>query len=420
MKIKSIALTLLAVVLVGCGGSGSSSSTTAADICNELSNETFSCDDMLTDLVVEGVVPLAQDLETKLADLDAKMTTYCEDIENAEKLTSAQAAWAAAMAPLQQLQVMNFGPNINVETGLLPLYDWQTASRSFIDLAIATNAIASESKLSRTDNEKDLVAVEYILFDYAAVQADQYEDEITEAWRTGKTGTQAQQDAQIQQDRCDYAKLVTSSLKAHGESLSEAWQQYDLLASSSTPQAAANKVAEALFYIDKITKDEKIKTVLPQADDNESAFNAAVLESQFAKQSKEAILNNLVGAKRIFTSNDTDDSKTGIDDYLKAAGQQDTADAMLAALDAAITNVTAIDGLSGTDNGTIYSAVENASNESECTSASGNGTYLANSSDIVTFCALQYQVKTLTDLLKGDFTFLTSFTVPASASGDND
>ncbi len=400
MKIKSIILLLASVALVGCGGSGSTSSAT--DACTELSSDTFSCDGMLNDLVADGVLPIVQDLETKLNDLDSAVATYCSDDS---KLPEAKAAWTAVMAPLQQLQVMNFGPNTSSDSGLLPLYDWQTAHPVNIDTAIAQNALAAESKLSVIDNEKDLVAVEYVLFDVAAVQIGASENPNTTAWRAGKT------DEEIQQDRCDYANLVTSSLKAHGESLNEAWQQYDVLASSSTSQAAANKVAEALFYIDKITKDEKIKTVLPQADDNESAFDASVLESQFAKQSKEAILNNLIGARIILTLTDT---KDGLDGYLIAAGQQDVAVDMVLTLAVAISNLNLMTG-------DAFDAVNNANDEAACKNySSGSLSYTTANSDIELFCALQHNIKNFTDILKGDFTFLTSFTVPASASGDND
>lgn len=400
MKIKSIILLLASVALVGCGGSGSTSSAT--DACTELSSDTFSCDGMLNDLVADGVLPIVQDLEAKLNDLDSAVATYCSDDT---KLSEAKAAWTAVMAPLQQLQVMNFGPNTSSDSGLLPLYDWQTAHPVNIDTAIAQNALAAESKLSVIDNEKDLVAVEYVLFDVAAVQIGASENPNTTAWRAGKT------DEEIQQDRCDYANLVTSSLKAHGASLNEAWQQYDVLASSSTLQAAANKVAEALFYIDKITKDEKIKTVLPQADDNESAFDASVLESQFAKQSKEAILNNLIGARIILTLTDT---KDGLDGYLIAAGQQDVAVDMVLTLAVAISNLNLMTG-------DAFDAVNNANDEAACKNySSGSLSYTTANSDIELFCALQHNIKNFTDILKGDFTFLTSFTVPASASGDND
>lgn len=416
MKMKVLLTAGMTLVLAGCGGSSGGG---VADACNELSTESFSCETMLTDVVAEGVAPLVESLDAGLIDLDAKVVEYCADISDPTNLANAKDAWTAVMASMQQLLPMNFGPNLDIDNGLLTFYDWQTASPFNIDIAIAQRARFPETvTLPVASNEKDLVAIEYILFDYAAIQA--YDDPTKEnsnvkAWRESKVT-----DAEIQQDRCEYATLVTSSLKTKASGLKASWQQYDLASVSSNKQNSANEVAKALFYIDKVTKDAKIKAALPQYNDATTGFFADKLESQFAKQSKEGLLNNLIGAKRLFTLNDIDNSKAGLDDYLVAAGQSDVADDMLAALDAAIANVEAID-----NPGVIYDAVNNAMDEGACTSASGNGTYgdgtnMADSSDIVTFCALQYQVKAFTDILKGKFTFLTSFTIPASASGDND
>lgn len=410
VKIKSILIIAAASLLVACGSSGGS---TEKDACNELSDAEFSCDALLSDIVDEGVAPAVQSFSAAVDTLHTRTTNYCADISDGSNLGLAESAWTGVMAPLQQLQVMKFGPNSDANTGLLSFYDWESANPYNIDIAIAKSSLFSQVGLSNSDNEKDLVAIEYILFSPGTVQtyADaSKENENVKNWRDGKTNQQ------IQQDRCAYALLVTADLKTRSQSLSSQWQQFDLASQSNSKQVAANQVAEALFYLDKITKDAKIKAVLPQVDDVTSDFKSEKLESQFATQSKEAILNNLLGVKTILTLNDSDDSKTAINDYLNAAGQQVVADRMVAALDDAIANTNSI----GAD---IYTAVNDATNanEASCKSySSGSLEYVDAASDIESFCALQHSVKEVTDELKGDFTFLTSFTVPASASGDND
>ncbi len=416
MKFNHI-LTLSIVSLLGACGGSSGGSSTAQDTCDKLASSTFSCDDLLRDVVSEGVLPVVQTFSTKLSELDTKVATYCDDIADDVKLAAARTAWSDVMEPLQQFQVMNFGPNSDEEVGLLPFYDWQTASPFDIDIAIAKSARFSDTGLSSSDNEKDLVTIEYVLFDVAAVQTydnPEFENSNVKEWRTGKT------DDQIQQDRCTYAKLATAALASQGTALVAAWNEFDFVAASSNKQDSANEIAKSLFYLDKITKDVKIKAVLPQPDDSTSGFRAEKLESQFAHQSKEAIENNLRGALLLLNLNDSDNSKTALDDYLVAAGQTEVAVAMQGALIDAIANVIAIEG-------DLYTAVEDAMNETEiatnetqCKAVAGTGTYVSDTSDIETFCALQYQVKTLTDILKGDFTLLTSFTIPATASGDND
>lgn len=411
MNVKNLIIFAVASVLTACGGS---SDTVVKDSCDELSNADFSCEVMLDDIVSKGVLPAVEQFEVELNSLQTKVSDYCENISDSSKHSLAKEAWASVMAPLQQLEVMNFGPNTDTANGLRSFYDWQTANPINIDIAIAKNNLFEQVGLSNSDNEKDLVAIEYILFKPGFYTVTVNENPNVLNWRTGKTSDE------IQQDRCDYAVLIATDMKTRSAALTADWQSFDLASVSASKQVAANQVVDALFYIDKITKDLKIKATLPQPDDVDSAFKPEKLESQFAYQSKEAILNNLIGVKTILTLNDIDDSKIGIDDYLKSAGQDELAIEMNVALNAAIINVMAIDGVTGTDDATIFSAVDNASSNTDCTVSSGNGTYLDNSSDIVTFCALQYQVKTFTDILKGDFTFLTSFTVPASASGDND
>jgi len=165
-----------------------------------------------------------------------------------------------------------------------------------------------------------------------------------------------------------------------------------------------------LFYADKKTKDLKIKALLPQAGSD--SFNANKIESEFAHISKEHIIENLKGLKAIFTAN----GNMGLDDYLIAAGQSSVANDMLATLNAAIANAEAIDD-------SIFDAVTAGSNQQSCITLAASGLYDAdetNSSDIDTLCALQYTLKQFTDILKGDFVLTTSFTVPASADGDND
>jgi len=419
MKLKHLTVAAAVTVLSACGGSSGGASS-EQDVCDKLTSDSFSCDALLQDLVSEGVQPVVNSLSTKLTELDTKVSAYCAAISNGTLLEDARNAWSDVMAPLQQLQVMNFGPNTDAETGLLPFYDWESADPFNIDIAIAKSASFENIGLSVSDNEKDLVTLEYVLFDIAAIQTysnPENENPNVKSWRTGKS------DEEIQQDRCDYAKLVSSYLNDKGLSLKSAWEGYDFVAASSSKQASANEVAKALFYVDKITKDLKVKSALPQPDDSESTFDAGKLESQFANESKAAIKNNLLGTKVMLTLNDIDNSKTALNDYLTAAGFESIGTNMLTTLDAAIANIDAV-------NEDLYSAVKaamDANDESvatQCKTVAGNGTYIADgaseSSDIETFCALQYQLKMFTDILKGDFTTLTSFTIPPSASGDND
>jgi hypothetical protein len=186
------------------------------------------------------------------------------------------------------------------------------------------------------------------------------------------------------------------------------WNNYTLASEASTKQAAANIATDAMFFADKQIKDAKVKAALPQA--TAETFDASKLESQFAKVSKEHLINNLKGLKRIFTAND---NGQGLDDYLVAVGEAGVATTMITQIDAAITNLNAIEG-------TLNAAVVAETTFSNCSALANNESTATGLSDIEELCQFQYTIKQFTNELKGNFIIATKFTTPSSASGDND
>jgi predicted lipoprotein len=411
MKIQaSLALTLT-VLISGCGGSGSSTGT-LTDACTELASDSFSCETMLNDLIEFGVQPVSTQLVMDATTLHSATDAYCDplissDTDDAANLIAAKDAWQEVANGIEQLALMQFGPLADADTGMKSLYFWPEVTSCNVDRQVVDGSLGSSSK-------SGLFAMEYLLFgSNGTVSCSSTDSPAVTSWASGLS------QIEIKKAQCSYAKLVADDVLAQSTRLDGEWANYSLRSGASTLQAAAGKVTDALFYIDKQTKDVKIKAALPQPDIATSQFDDTKLESQFAHASKEAILNNLLAVKTMLTLNDTDNSKTGLDDYLIAADQAGVAQAMLTALNSAIDNVNAINGSGGGD-GTVFTAVSNATNETVCKDLATSGVYVTSSSDIDTFCALQHNVKQFTDILKGDFTFLTSFTVPASADGDND
>lgn len=380
--------------LVACGGSSSD----VRDACNELSDADFSCDAMLNDLVEKSAQPLATEFKTKMQELNTAVDAYCSNPVTTSALSAAQDAWKAAMVPLQKMQTMDFGPNASGDNKLLSFYDWETADPYDIDIAIAKNYLFEAVTLPTADNEKDLVALEYILFDIGAIQSyDSNENSNVEAWRTDP-------DADIQADRCDYAQLVSEELKTRAASFEAEWNNFDLASISNSKQAAANEVVQGFFYADKQIKDAKIKAALPQ--ETNGKFDASKLESQYANVSKEHLINNLNGLKLIFNADDG----VGIDDYLIAAGQADVATDINNEIDSAIANLEAIDG-------SLFDAVNDLYTVSDCMN---DNVYTESDAPITVLCVLPKTLVGLTDLLKEDLVMSTAFTKPASVSGDND
>ncbi len=390
MKLAFAVPLLLTLPLMGCGG-GSSGSTFTTDMCQELSSDTFSCTTMLQDITTVTQQTVAT-LKTDLTQLDTAIATYCSALD-ANVLPAAKTQFTSTLATVQQLEVMQFDV---IDSARDNFYNWPLNDTCKVDLQIATDPNQNITEVAT--GRRGLNAVEYILFEedtlascatsYTAVQNWISENDVT-----------ARKNA-----RCSYALEVMADLVDRSILLANELSNQDLAGQPGTLQAAANSISDALFYVDKQTKDAKLINVLPQT--GEADFKATSLESQFAHISKEHMQNNLLGARAIFTAND----QTGLEDYLIAAGQESLAIEMLAALDAASANLDSIVG-------DFYTAVSNATDQAACINST---TYAADDSDIIKLCALQKNIKTFTDLLKEDFVMVLKFTKPAAADGDND
>lgn len=399
IKLLSVAFT--STVLIGCGSGGDSTGGTN-DACGESNNTSFNCTTMLNNVVDIVVQPVMDDVVSKLNSQEGTLSEYCNAIGDASKKTAAQADWLDTMASAQQLAVMQFGP-LKSEDTFKQLYSWPSYGEELFDLEIVDYDNAENQStyaISSSASRKGLIALEYVLFTDDGYMAPEDEDtpQSIITWQSGKTASEKQQ------ARCDYALLAIDDLLTQAEALQGEWNAYSIVDDYSSLQAAANAISDALFYIDKQTKDAKLIAALPQ--ETNGTFNAESLESQYANASKTHIKNNLLAAKALLEG----DTGLGINDYLAAKGQSTLGDEMVAALDVAIANVDAISG-------NLQSAVSNASDVSECINATS---YATGDSDIVKTCALQKNLKAFTDLLKEDFVLALSFSKPSDASGDND
>lgn len=391
MKFAWATSVFLTLPLLGCGGSGSGSSSTTVDTCSAFESDTFNCGTMLeetTRVAVETVVATKASFNL----LDTSIAAFCADLGNAT-LTAAQTQWTAAMASVQQLEVMQFDVIADARDNM---YNWPLNDTCKVDLQIASGP--TEDITAVAAGRRGLNAIEYILFQDVALQscADTYT----------AVATWLADDVNHQQERCDYAKLISADLVTQATQLSTQVASLDLASQFDSLQEAANAVSDALFYVDKQTKDAKLKAALPQSNDGE--FTESVLESQFAHVSKEHIQNNLIGAKAILTAN----GEMGLVDYLTAVGQEDVGTNMVAAIDASLTNLDAITG-------DFNEAIAAAEDVAACINTASTGEYVGDS-DIESICALQFNIKTFTDILKEDFTATLKFTIPAEADGDND
>jgi hypothetical protein len=128
---------------------------------------------------------------------------------------------------------------------------------------------ASYNISTRTSSRKGLDAIEYLLFNPNLNHS-------CTVFGTGPQGWNNRTDADSSAARCRLAKLAAADLVSNSEALLTAWngttnaQGYaDILKNAgqqdsmfSNAQDAVNDVSDAIFYVDKLTKDAKLATPL--------------------------------------------------------------------------------------------------------------------------------------------------------------
>lgn len=392
MNIKISAVLLILATLVGCQGGGSS--TTFTDMCAETNSDTFSCEQVLVD-TLEVVANEVEVANARVAQLELSITNYCTDLSQ-ENLDDAKLEWANVMASVQVLEPMQLGPLAELRDDL---YIWpgDNTCRAFNQVAINPSA-----DLSGIDKSyRGLTAVEKMLFlDDSTLSCTGFPNVATWVEKS---------EAQKNQDRCDYARNIVSDMKVKFTTLSTTLDSYSLENEFSSLQLAANEISDALFYVDTVTKDLKLKEILPINDTGD--FQKLKLESRYGQIAKQNILNNLLGAKALLTAGDNE----GMDDYMAALGQSEITTGMVTAVNKAIV---IIEGMQGE----FHEAIPDSPTDSDvstCINATASGEFDVNS-DLERLCALYFEVQSFTSLLKEDFVLALKFTKPAEADGDND
>lgn len=407
MTTKLLSALSLALVLAACGGGGGGSSSddgstgggstgggstgggsTGNDACSRLNSDSFNCATSLRSVVDNAVKPAVNNLQGLVQTLNTTTQAYCSDMSGVNK-TAAQDAWKAAMSEWQKLEVMQFGP---VGEQRFNFYTWNRNDSCKVDEEVV-NSTANGYQL--TNNVEpvrfSLDALDYLLFTGSS-NISCPEVNKTAALRTWD----AQGEATRLAERCDYTQLVTAHMVANVAALKTAVDNYDIGASANL-QTAADSISDALFYIDKQTKDAKLTEVFPASSAGSYTLSALEFDAR-NPYGKEAIQANLEGALAVMDN--------GMDDYLVAAGQSALATGMKQKLQTAIDATAAINGdirsiLTGADAATCINAASDAS-------------------ELEKVCSLDNKIKDFTDDLKGQFVMTLGFSVPNNAQGDND
>lgn len=349
-----------------------------------------------------GNAVLLPTLEQMASEMDALMGALVQ-LEAAPTDAAArdavQATFEAAFLTWQRLEVMQIGPMgsslsaISGEDIRDEVYSWPTVNPCRIDQeTVEAGWIEDAWFTDNLVNTYGLDAMEYLLWapddndcpSQVAINADGTWDDL---------GPQA-----IALARAEYALVLGDRVSGQVEALLQTWQEdggnfvgHLARTTADSPYAsdteALNAVFDALFYLEKITKDRKLATPLGLKD-CEVEDCATSVESPWATLGAPAIHANLIGFRALFTGGDG----AGMDDLLVEVGEEDLANEMISHLDEAIDLAEAMEGSledlvrndpEGVED--LYSAVQKA-------------------------CAL----------LKGDIAVVLTLQVPAEAAGDND
>ena len=354
--------------------------------------------------VAEDVVlPTLTAFKEKADALAQATEAYANDV-SPEKLVAAQQAWREAMTVWQRAEMMQLGP-AGVMGEVLggkdyrdEIYSWSTTNPCRVDQETLEEAYADAATLGTEPvNVRGLDAIEYLLFHPGDKNACKVNSGIN------KNGTWDAMKAEIPSRQAHYAASAAALVQAGAATLLAAWKVGEgdfattLKAAGEgsslfgTAQEGLNAISDALFYLDKMTKDMKLaEPVGVSGCDAETCPEA--LESRWAHYSKESVLANLEGfALMIYGGSDPAEA-LGFDDLLDSIGAKVLADELRAKIQAALQAV-------GGFEGTFAEAL--AEDPSRLESVYGS-------------------LKAITDLLKTQFMSVLDLEIPQRAASDND
>ena len=203
----------------------------------------------------------------------------------------------------------------------------------------------------------------------------------------------------VRQHRAQYAHALSQQMAVEIQRLQDAWRpesgNFNATLTSAgsendfyaTDLEALNALFDALFYLETEVKDRKMGWALGYADCGQEDCSAFI-ESPFAGLSTQWIAQNLSTFRSLYRGGEG----AGMHDLLYSIGEEQVADAMVEALDAADAALQKVPD-------DLYAAQMSHPEETE-------NAYLA--------------LKAVTDLLKGDMATVLTLDIPQEASGDID
>ena len=415
---KLISVALASVFLVSACGENSSSSSGEGFNNSQNTNTDFDQGKLIVSIVDKVITPTYQQFSSVASSQQQAISNYCvqesalalgtgsETLVNDAKVL-AKESWRNAMNSWQQADMMQLSPLLIGDGALRNnIYSWPTQNTCGVDLDVTYFKAGSVNGqpyniATRTASRKSMVALEYLLFN------DNLAHSCTGSTKPDSWDNQTEQYRKVA--RCEFASEVASDIVNNADELLTAWLGSDgnggyaaklksagtVGSDFATQHEAVNKLSDAIFYLDKYTKDGKLAKPLGLFA-NECGAQACpeAVESKYANHSITNITNNLQALKMFMQGSLTADEvdALGFSHYLIDVGDEVTANII---------------------NEHVELALEDTKNYQESLA-----TTLATDSDKA--LATHGEVKNITDKLKSDFITSLALELPKTSAGDND
>jgi hypothetical protein len=361
-------------------------------------------------IVEQVILPTLRDFAARAAALEIATASFASSLSGADR-DAAREAWRAAMDVWEEAETMQVGPAgmpLSSTGGVIggmglrdEIYSWEVTNRCRIDQETVSGDYENVDAFASTEsvNARGLDAMEYLLFYEPTTNGCSSTSTINVSGAWAALGEDA-----IRSRRAQYARSLGVLVRRDAERLRDAWEPSGadfagqvIRGDGAFPggMEALNEISNALFYLDSDTKDAKIAG--PAALDAMACMAsscAALLESRWAGRSREHLLANLRGFRRMFLGGASAAEGHGFDDLLEchACGGGSTHAQMRSAIDAAIT---AIEALPSLDAATLASQID-------------------------ALIGVHAAVKAITDLLKTELVSCLDLDIPLELGTDND
>ena len=350
----------------------------------------------------EVVLPALEDYQAAAIPLDQALNDWASAAQTGGDAVaarqSAQDAYRDAAVSWQAVEMLQLGPagsSLTVTAGQDlrdEVYSWPTINPCRVDQETVEAAWdTADFFTGNLVNSYGLDALEHVLF-AEDVNACPGQVDINADGTWDALGTDG-----VALNRAEFAVALSAGVNENVAELVNAWSVSggdfgaDLAKSGEGSSSFAsmedglNAVYDALFYLELVTKDQKLAKPLGLVDCTAATCPLDV-EGLASGASVPMIRANLEGFRTLFTGAEVE----GLDDLLVALGHGDLAVEIVEAVDAAIVATDAIDG-------PLFDAV-----------------------DSVEAMDLHDAVKVVIDLVKGDLATVLTLQIPNEAAGDAD